>query len=139
MGMNPYNPIETLSLAIGAAIHNEKILPSIEYEWKSPSDHREGKPGVMKQRRPDLSRDIQVVHFPQSWGSTALGFGGMGGAAITSAYTTIVMMNHLYAAVFFGGEHAYSVKMDSTFRDDMHLQRMPDVSMAHKKYESILN
>ena len=28
--------------------------------------------------------------FSQDWGSTALGFGGIGGCAITSAYTTII-------------------------------------------------
>ena len=30
--------------------------------------------------------------FPQTWSSTALGFGGCGGQAITEAYTTVVKM-----------------------------------------------
>lgn len=32
--------------------------------------------------------------FPQVWGDTSLGFGGIGGQAITSAYTTIVIDNN---------------------------------------------
>ena len=34
--------------------------------------------------------EFEVISvFSQTWGSTALGFGGIGGQAITSAYTTI--------------------------------------------------
>ena len=47
--------------------------------------------------------------FPQTWGSTALGYGGMGGAAITSAYTVIVT-DHNISCVYFGhGQLAYRV------------------------------
>ena len=64
--------------------------------------------------------------FPQTWGSTALGFGGCGGQAITEAYTTVVEMSWDYVnktddirglnlitsddriyAVFFDGKLAY--------------------------------
>lgn len=31
--------------------------------------------------------------FPQAWGSTSLGFGGIGGQAMTSAYTTVITDN----------------------------------------------
>ena len=34
--------------------------------------------------------------FPQTWSSTALGFGGCGGQAITEAYTTVVEMSWSY-------------------------------------------
>lgn len=35
---------------------------------------------------------FKMYVFPQTWSSTALGFGGCGGQAITEAYTTVVEM-----------------------------------------------
>ena len=51
-----------------------------------------------------------VYSFPQTWASTALGFGGIGGQAFTSAQTTAIMVygeDELCGAVFFGGGLAY--------------------------------
>ena len=69
---------------------------------------------------------FMVYVFPQTWSSTALGFGGCGGQAITEAYTTVVEMSWDYVnktddirglnlttsddriyAVFFDGKLAY--------------------------------
>ena len=36
---------------------------------------------------------FKMYVFPQTWSSTALGFGGCGGQAITEAYTTVVEMS----------------------------------------------
>ena len=53
--------------------------------------------------------DIQM--FSQVWGSTALGFGGFGGQAMTKAYTTIIKEENtnLYG-VFFGDRMAYVIE-----------------------------
>lgn len=57
-------------------------------------------------RHPEL--EVQV--FPQVWGSTALGFGGIGGQAMTSAYTTVVQdFNTGWHSVFFGNRLAYLI------------------------------
>lgn len=49
----------------------------------------------------------------QMWGSTALGFGGMGGSAMTKAYTIIIGSRfHHVLCVYFGGHFAYSLDMD---------------------------
>ena len=49
--------------------------------------------------------------FMQTWGSTALGFGGWGGQAITSAYTTVIQnLDTGYVGVFFGEGLAYIIK-----------------------------
>lgn len=51
--------------------------------------------------------------FPQTWGSTALGFGGIGGAAMTTAQTVVVFTYGApigKAAVYFGGRFAYLVE-----------------------------
>lgn len=69
---------------------------------------------------------FRMYVFPQTWSSTALGFGGCGGQAITEAYTTVVEMSWDYVsktddirglnlttsddriyAVFFDGKLAY--------------------------------
>ena len=39
---------------------------------------------------------FRMYVFPQTWSSTALGFGGCGGQAITEAYTTVVEMSWSY-------------------------------------------
>lgn len=66
--------------------------------------------------------------FPQTWGSTALGFddiGGFAGQAMTQAYTTVIKFTILnsddvYCVVCFGDRLAYSVKNpNKTFYDDL--------------------
>lgn len=59
-------------------------------------------------RRPYL-REVEVYSFPQGWGSTALGFGGIGGQSITQAQTTIVISG-CDAAVYFARNLAYVIR-----------------------------
>lgn len=69
--------------------------------------------------------------FPQTWGSTALGFGGIGGQAITNAYTIIVECEHTgYRAVYFGGgKLAYLVP--SMASDGQRARFAQDVAAQH--------
>lgn len=54
--------------------------------------------------------DIEWRSFPQVWGSTALGFGGIGGMAMTPAQTTVVSNHQMSAAaVYFAGKFCYMV------------------------------
>lgn len=54
--------------------------------------------------------EFSMWMFPQTWGSTALGFGGIGGQAITEAYTVVVHEDiSNYVGVFFGERLAYSI------------------------------
>lgn len=49
--------------------------------------------------------------FPQMWGSTTLGFSGIGGSAMTEAYTTVCNIDNTEVyGVFFGEKLAYVVK-----------------------------
>ena len=81
-------------------------------------------------RRPSMD-DIQVYSFPQQWGSTALGFGGVGGAAMTTAQTVVVVGYNRDACVYFGGQFAYRVpKVNQRFYDDINSQMMADVMTA---------
>ena len=74
--------------------------------------------------------DLEVQVFTQVWGSTALGFSGFGGQAITKAYTTVVLDdNELFYSVFFGNRLAYTIKDPSAqFFADLHAQKMKAVS-----------
>ena len=86
-------------------------------------------------RRPN-EREIEVYSFPQQWSSTALGFGGIGGQAFTTALTVVVMKDR-EACVYFGGAFAYKIKKyGQTFFKDMKDHNMQEVAGAHKRYEN---
>lgn len=91
--------------------------------------------------KPDLTEndirypEFEVINvFLQTWGSTALGFGGCGGQAMTSAYTTIIESVDLgYVGVFFCERLAYVVKHpNANFTEDLQKRRMCSVGMHHK-------
>lgn len=53
----------------------------------------------------------ELTTFKQMWGSTALGFGGFGGQAMTEAYTTVVEeVGSGWVGVFFDDRLAYKIK-----------------------------
>lgn len=86
-------------------------------------------------RRPN-EREIEVYSFPQQRSSTALGFGGVGGQAFTTALTVVVMEGR-EACVYFGGSFAYKIKKyGQTFFKDMKDHNMHEVAGAHKRYEN---
>lgn len=88
---------------------------------------------VERSRRPKIS-DIEVIAmFPQTWSSTALGFGGIGGQAMTPAYTVILRCG-IEHAVYFAGRHAYTVKQpNDKFFQDLQRNYMSDVR-GHTQY-----
>lgn len=74
------------------------------------------------------ARDLDWYSFPQSWGSTALGFGGIGGQAITSSQTTVVRGPPGDCAVYFGVRLAYYIERPSDhFWECVRKWRMPYV------------
>lgn len=86
-------------------------------------------------RDTEISYYVTLYSFPQTWGSTALGFTGIGGQMITQAQTTVIMVSttHKYGAVFFGGKFAYSVKnVNEAFIKDVSQFRMEPVYKASK-------
>ena len=93
---------------------------------------------------------FKMYVFPQTWGSTMLGFdkcGGCGGQAFTEAYTTVVEMtwndyftreksNDKIYAVFFDGRFAYMCLNPSMmFFRDLNKQRMKSQREAEKYYD----
>ena len=77
--------------------------------------------------------DIEIYSFPQIWGSTALGYGGIGGQAITTAQTIVLYETHqnIVRVYFGGGRLAYEVKNPSqVLFEDLSKWQMKEVSRA---------
>ena len=76
--------------------------------------------------------DIEVRSFPQVWGSTALGFGGMGGATMTAAQTTVLWSHYRDIAwVAFSGQVAYKIiNPNQLFFEDVRNGSMKERSQA---------
>lgn len=88
---------------------------------------------------------FKMYVFPQTWSSTALGFDGCGGQAITEAYTTVVEMElrninkrtcDIIYAVFFDGRIAYMcLNPNAIFLTDLKNMDMESQKKA-RKYEN---
>jgi hypothetical protein len=143
-------PFDALHEAIAAATHRD--FSEITYEDRDWDAYRgmnaqeqvasmksKTIPMVTKTRRP-FSDELEIIMFPQTWGSTALGYGGMGGAACTSAYT-IILSFHLqtYCVYFGGGRLAYKLNWADmspegrdNFLSDMAARNMASVAKSGK-------
>jgi len=143
-------PFDPLHDAIASAIHCD--LAEITYEdrdwdaWRTLSKEEQTDsirnhtvPMLTKTRRV-YSDEIEVTMFPQTWGSTATGYGGMGGAAITSTYTIIVCYKMTTYCVYFGcGRLAYKLEYATmskegreNFLSDMSNRNMASVAKSGK-------
>lgn len=127
------NPIEQLA----AAFHHALLLGLKPNEYKETfwQDGKRIDTGKMKESRPRADM-VDCVMFQQMWGSTALGFGGLGGAAMTSAYTVVITGPMGDACVYFGGRFAYRVdRVNEQFQNDMSRHSMHEVGGAKAVYE----
>lgn len=77
--------------------------------------------------------DFDLYTFEQTWGSTALGFGGIGGQALTTARTYVfVPLCNQKCFVYFAGRFAYAVDYTEAFIEDLQKQRMEPISRSGK-------
>ena len=76
--------------------------------------------------------DFDMYIFEQTWGSTALGFGGIGGQAMTSAntYVFVPVTCHQNCFVYFDGRFAYQVPYSESFMEDVRNHSMKSVSQS---------
>jgi len=117
------NPIGTLAECIAHAqyegfddIHYEARDFSVIKAAKTAQERAEALNATTPAtRRPWPDRDFTVYSmYPQTWGSTALGHGGMGGSAVTTAYTVVLECRATAQfLVYFGGRICYEVRRDS--------------------------
>jgi hypothetical protein len=127
------NLIEQIAGSIYLATRD---LQPIQYVYQTPKEYKEGKSGTPKTRRPEVRDITSVAVFEQMWGSTALGFGGIGGAAMTTALTVCLRGHNGDWCVYFSGRFAYRIDTpNERFHDDMRKRRMLEVASAKKAYE----
>lgn len=94
--------------------------------------------------------DHRVVHewesvnfhvINQCWGSTSCGWGGIGGAAMTNSYTTIIENRSCkIAAVYWDGKLAYLVHLDEvydTFIKTNSYHRFPGLDSVKARFNTI--
>lgn len=97
------------------------ILEKVKKDIQGENEHE---PGI---------KNIDI--FTQVWPGTSLGFGGIGGSALTTAFTTIVEDYSGKYYVFFNGHFAYAVENPTTsFFYDKENHRMCDCETAQKIY-----
>jgi hypothetical protein len=79
--------------------------------------------------------DVDVHVLKQTWGSTAGGWQGVGGASMTSSYTYIIEnFNFGIAAIYYGNRFAYMVEIDQAYMDARgHLPGVKDLSLTTLK------
>lgn len=80
--------------------------------------------------------DFEADVFPQLWSSTALGFGGVGGQAMTTAYTTVFhdVWNDVYV-ICFDRSVAYMVEeANEKFMSDLRDRCVASIKDALRLY-----
>lgn len=126
--MNAGSIFESVSYAVISALEcdlNPNRVPAYKgFREHSNEPDREVRPH---------EHQCNIYVFSQSWGSTALGFNGLGGAAITDAYTTVVIGPNGDACVYFAKRLAYHIQKPSVeFYQDLDKRQM-----AHTNSSSV--
>ena len=146
------NPISALHEALSAAVLRD--LPECVYnerdwvKWSKMSKEERNDafknntvPTTTHNRRP-YTDEVNVTLFNQTWGSTALGYDGIGGSAMTDAYTVVVEFLSIYCVYFGCGRLAYKIdagKLDNEslekFQKHMDTRNMPGQHEMGKRYK----
>ncbi|KVP17164.1 hypothetical protein [Burkholderia ubonensis] len=146
--------------AVARAVHHAAFvgLPDIHYlkrdlsamkgwsaEQRMEAMRNNTVPETEAVRRPDASECEVFAMFAQTWGSTALGFGGIGGAAMSPAYTVVVSGPQGHMAVYWGGRFAYLIdpskqteKQRKAFLQDLGNRWTAGIFEATTKYGPVL-
>lgn len=117
-----------------ATLQHLKPYEIDEIRW----ERTPGKPGSVPvntgkkvSKRPTES-ECNITMFTQVWGSTALGFGGVGGQAITSAYTVVIGGPCGDFCVYFAGRFAYRIERpNARFLNDISICSLQSVGRHH--------
>ena len=78
--------------------------------------------------------DFEIYIFEQTWGSTALGFDGIGGQAMTTenTYVFVPLNCDQPCFVYFGSRYAYKVEYSRFFMEDVLAGHVESVSRSGK-------
>jgi hypothetical protein len=76
--------------------------------------------------------DVNLHQIAQTWGNTAGGWGGIGGSAMTTTHTTVIMSyNYGTAFVYYGNTLAYIAELNES-NSDLFMRKPPSLSEAKK-------
>lgn len=130
------DPIGTLAAAFYDAPRHMPDVKESKLDYAGWNREETQRPEMIEVTRPARASDLEVYGmFEQSWESTALGFGGIGGSAISSAYTIIIWNSIDTYLVYFNGRWAYGVKEpNKRFFEDIAARNMASVREA-RRYE----
>lgn len=97
--------INALTDALYAALYRDlsEIEDTKYLSWKK---REAGETPETYLRRP-YKREVEVYSFPETWGSTALGYGGVGGHAMTTAQAVIITCPITAEACIYWGAGGY--------------------------------
>lgn len=89
------------------------------------------------EERPTVD-DFELYTFNQMWGSTALGFGGIGGQAMTEArtYVFVPVTCNQKCFIYFGGRFAYKADYCENLKEDIRNMNMAPVNKAGRYIKS---
>jgi hypothetical protein len=105
--MRDTNPHSAMSRAYYSALLTD--MPG------TPIEQPSGGPLILRPREADL----EVIHFRQIWGTTALGFLHKGQSRMTAAYTTVITDKRSWC-VYFDGRLAYLLRRpNAKFFEDL--------------------
>ncbi len=108
---------------------------TLEPAWKKAcSGSKDGK--YMDYQSNAIWQDINFHLVKQMWGSTACGWGGMGGSAMTQSFTTIIEnAENALAFVYYGGTLAYVAEWDTKWETFMHkgYHGLPDMDSCKSR------
>ena len=95
----------------------------------------------LKERPHSDTDQYFIFNFIQIWASTALGFGGVGGSALTPEMTYVIIPRvkkdeEEYAHVYFGSKYAYTIKTNDVFWEDVEDEHMASCLIARTRYKS---
>lgn len=132
--MQAGNVIQSVAYAVASAVtddllpHVQPVMQRVAGENGSPGN--KVATGETRNVRPS-EREIDVRVFSQTWGSSSLGFPGVGTQGLTSAYTTIVFGPQGDVCVYFERKLAYHIKKPTRkFYADMAQSKMAPVAEA---------
>lgn len=130
------SPVETLARVIAHAKYAG--LSYVHYEEWAGRTPDAAKTALYKPatRNPNEREFCVVAMFPQTWGSTALGHGGIGGSAMTTAYTVVIQARHEQSRevlVYFGDQFAYRIgSPNQVFWQDLGQQNLAALDECNK-------
>lgn len=83
--------------------------------------------------------DFSIYIFEQTWSSTSLGFGGVGGQAFTTDFTIVLIpvTCNQDCFVYIGGRFAYHVPYSEKFMEDVKNYSVAGYTRKNKYLEEI--